>query len=239
MPRTHDAPPTSGPPPNGSGSNGLGHRTPGSTVDGNGHTPPPPGDAPGVPRRPPGPSTRPAFIVLGVAVVVLLFGFIGALVTGGGSTPTAPVTSLPTAKGAGITAVPGRHALSPIVIEGQPPDDILAAVALPKGAAAKPGSGTNNGIGLYDHSLSFTVGASEQRVIGFFRAELPALKWQIVSQGPAPKGTPGYRIVGQHPSSDGYEWEIGVTVAPTTFGTGSAAAESTSFALRLFAVTDS
>jgi hypothetical protein len=67
---------------------------------------------------------------------------------------------------------------------------------------------------------------------------LKALKWQIVSQGLPPHGTPGYRIVGQHPSSDGYEWEIGVTVAPTTFGSASTAVDTTSYRLRLFAVTD-
>jgi len=233
MPRTHDAPPATGPETNGASDRPLAS----GTANGNGHTPSPP-PATGPARRAPGPSTRLAFIVLGVAVVVLLVGFIGSVVTGGGSPPTAPPTSLPTAKGAGITATAGRHLLSPIESGGQPPGDILDAVALPSGTKASPGSATDNGIGLYDHSLTFTISVSEQRVITFFGAELPALKWQIVSQGSPPKGTPGYRIVGQHPSSDGYEWEIGVTVAPTTFGTGAGEPQSTSFTLRLFAVTD-
>ena len=234
MPRTHSASPATGPPANGSGGKGPD----GDAVGGNGHapSPAPDGDAP-FSRRAAGPNTRPAFIVLGVALVVLLVGFIGAVVTGGGTKPTAPLTSLPTAKGAGITAIPGRHGLSPIVRAGQPASDILDAVALPKGAVATPGSATDNGIGLYDRSLSFTLPVSEERLISFFRAELPALKWQVVSQGLPPKGTPGYRIVGQHPSSDGYEWEIGVTVAPTTFGSGADVHESTSFTVRLFAVT--
>jgi hypothetical protein len=166
-------------------------------------------------------------------------GFIGALATSSGSKRSVPLTSLPTAKGAGITATPGRHALAPIVKGGQPADDILDAVPLPKGTALQPGSAVNNGIGLYDHSLSFVIPVSEQRVITFFGAELPALKWQIVSQGSAPKSTPGYRIVGQHPSSDGYEWEIGITVSPTTFrSVAGSSTETTAFTLRLFAVTD-
>jgi hypothetical protein len=178
-------------------------------------------------------------IVLGVALVVLLVGFIGAVATSGGNKPKPALTSLPTAKGAGITAVPGRHALAPVVNGGQPPSDILNAVALPKGARATPHSATNNGIGLYDHSLTFATAVAQERVIVFFRAELRALKWQIESQGPAPKGTAGYRIVGQHPSSDGYEWEIGVTVSPTTFrAAAGSAAQTTEFTLRLFAVTD-
>jgi hypothetical protein len=177
--------------------------------------------------------------VLGIALVVLLAGGIGAALTSSGSAAPGPVRSLPTAKGATITAVPGRPILAPIVTAGSPPDDILDAIALPKGVTVKPGSATDNGVGLYDHSLSFEVGVSEQRVIDFFRAELPAFKWEIVSQGPPPHGAAGLRIVAQHPSSDGYEWEIGVTVAPTTFGSGSGgASDTTAFTLRMFAVTD-
>ena len=233
MPRTHDAPPATGPPRNGAARNGA------RLTAGSGGTARSPRAGAIVPRRRAGPSTKPALIVLAVAVVVLLLGFIGALATGSGSKPDTPLASLPTAKGAGITATPGRHALSPIVTAGQPASDILNAVALPKGSAVKTGSATNNGIGLYDHSLSFAISVSEQQVISFYRAELPALKWQIVSQGPAPKGTAGYRIVGQHPSSDGYEWEIGVTVSPTTFVGGSGSSkQSTAFTVRLFAVTD-
>jgi hypothetical protein len=192
-----------------------------------------------VPRRPPGPSTKPALIVIGIAAVVLLTGAIGAALTSSGSARPAPTTSLRTARGATITAVPGRSALAPIAVSGQPPGDVLDAVAMPKGATVKTGSATDNGIGLYDHSLSFSIGVSEQRVIDFFRAEMKALKWQIVTQGPPPHGAAGYEVVGQHPSSDGYEWELGVTVAPTTFGSGAdARTETTAFTLRLFAVTD-
>lgn len=190
------------------------------------------------PRRPPGPSTGPALIVVGVAALVLILGGIGAALTSSGNARPPAVHSLPTAAGATIKATPGRAALGPIVRTGEPPDDILNVVALPEGTTTKAGSATDNGVGLYDHSLSFTVGVSEQRVIDFFRAELRALKWQVISQGPPPHGAAGYEIVGQHPSSDGYEWEIGVTIAPTTFGSGArTAVETTPFTLRLFAVT--
>jgi hypothetical protein len=195
------------------------------------------GDDVGVPRGPAGPSTGPALIVLGIALVVVLAGIIGAALTSSGTATTKGATSLKTAPGATITAVPGRPVLKPIVIAGQPPDDILDAVALPKGTTVKTGSATNNGIGLYDHSLSFTIAVPEQRVIDFFRAELKAFKWEIVSQGSPPNNVPGYRIVGQHPSGDGFEWEIGVTVAPTTFGSPTVTG-MTPYTLRLFAVTD-
>jgi len=197
------------------------------------------GDGAGPPRRrPPGPSTRPALIVMGVALVVLLGGGIGAVLTHG-ATSTAPTRTGPrTVAGAGITAVSATTALRAIEVSGQPPGDIVAALVLPKGATVQAGSAENDGIGLYDRSLSFAVPVVQSKVIEFFRAELRGYRWQLVSQGPA-GDDPGYRIVGQHPSGDGYEWETGVTVEPTTFGAGTVAAgTSTAFTLRIFAVTD-
>ncbi len=194
---------------------------------------------PTAPRRPPGPSVWWAVIPLGIAALVLVAGGISAALTTSGNAQPASIRSIPTVRGATVRAVPGRGALRPIISGGQPPQDILNVVPLPEGTIVKAGSATDNGIGLYDHSLSFTVGVSEERVISFFRAELRALKWQLVTQGAPPHGAPGYQIVGQHPSDDGYEWELGVTVAPTTFGSGShATAQTTSFTMRLFAVTD-
>lgn len=210
---------------------------------GNGHSPGPPdrggsGGAP-PPPRPAGPSVKLALIVVGIATLVLLIGIIGAALTSSGSAQAPATHTLRTAAGAGITAVPGRGVLAAITADGQPPSDILNVVPVPQGTVVTAGSATDNGIGLFDHTLSFTVPVSDQKVITFYGAELKSLKWQIVSQGPAPKGTPGYRIVAQHPSEDGYEWEIGVTVAPTTFASTTAApADTTSYSLRLFAVTD-
>jgi len=235
MPRLpHDAPPA----PASSATDASGGLAPGG---GGGWPPIDNGMDDGlvVPRRPPGPSARPALIPLGIAALVLIAGGISAALTTSGNAQPAPTHSIPTVRGATIRAVPGRSALRPIVTAGQPPPDILNVVPLPAGTSVKTGSATDNGIGLYDHSLSFAAGVSEQRVISFFRAELKALKWQVVTQGPPSHGAPGYRIVGQHPSSDGYEWELGVTVAPTTFGSGpDASAQTTSFTMRLFAVTD-
>lgn len=190
-------------------------------------------------NRLPGPSARPALIPVGIAALVLLVGGIGAALTSSGSAQPAPKTSLPTVRGAGIKAVPGERSLAPIITSGEPPRDILNVVPLPEHSSVKSGSAANNTVGLYDHSLSFSVDDPEQKVIVFYRAELKALKWQLVGQGPPPHGAAGYQIVGQHPSSDGYEWEIGVTVSPTTFGSGSnGAVETTPFTVRLFAVTD-
>jgi len=164
-------------------------------------------------------------------------------VSGHQSRPTPVPTSIVTARGAGLEAVPARPLLAPIVTVGQPPDDLLDAIAVPAGSVPVAGSTTDRGVELYDRSLRFTVPATEQAVIAFFRAQLPAQHWRRLSQGPA-AGTSQYQILEQHPASDGHEWEIGVTVQPTVFPGGAASAAgapptgTTWFTMRLFAVSD-
>ncbi|HUO49205.1 MAG TPA: hypothetical protein VMU09_10255, partial [Acidimicrobiales bacterium] len=89
-------------------------------------------------------------------------------------------------------------------------------------------------VGLYDRSLGFTDPNPQADVIAFYRAELPAQGWKILSQGPPHTGT-GYEILGRLAGTDGYYWEVGVTVSPTTFA---GAAQTTPFTIRLFAVSD-
>jgi hypothetical protein len=203
----------------------------------NDHGPGPgPSGAEGPARRPPGPSTRPALIVLGLILLLFFLGLVLEIVSGSQSRPTVAPTSIATARGAVLEAVPARPLLKAITTVGQPPDDLLNALAVPRGATPVPGSAVDRGVELYDRSLRFEVAASEQDVISFFRAQLPAQHWRRLSQGPAAK-VPGYQILEQHPASDGHEWEIGVTVSPTAFAPASTA-DTTSFTLRLFSVSD-
>jgi hypothetical protein len=136
-----------------------------------------------------------------------------------------------------LHAVPGRPLLKAITGSGEPPDDLLNALALPKGATPVPSSAINQGVESYDRSLQFEVSATQQDVISFFRAQLPSQHWTRLSQGPTgPAGTE-YLILEQHPASDGNEWDLGVTVSPTFFG-AQASAGTTAFTLRLYAVSD-
>jgi hypothetical protein len=179
---------------------------------------------------------------LGLILFLFLLGVGLEVVSGTQSRPTAAPTSIPTARGAVLHAVPARPLLGAIIVKGQPPDDLLNALAVPRGTTSVAGSATERGVELYDRSLRLVVAASEQDVISFFRAQLPALHWRRLSQGPASTG-PGYLILEQHPASDGHEWDLGVTVSPTSFGapagtSTSAAGGTTAFTLRLFSVSD-
>jgi hypothetical protein len=236
MPSPDDSP--GGPDPTGRGaattavdarSKGHGHN---GSPNGNG------ADAaePVARRRPPGPSTKPALIVVGLTVLLFLVGVGLELLSGSQSRPTASPTKIATARGAGLHAVPARPLLKAIITTGQPPDDLLNALALPKGATPTASSAINRGVESYDRSLQFGVAATQQEVITFFRAQLPAQHWTRLSQGPTGSAGTQYLILEQHPASDGNEWDIGVTVSPTFFG--AQASGTTSFTLRLFSVSD-
>jgi hypothetical protein len=188
--------------------------------------------------------------------VIFTVGVVLEVLSGSQSRPTPAPTSIATAPGAVLHAVPARPLLRSIVTVGEPPDDLLNALAVPRGTTPVPGTALNRGVELYDRSLRLVVPATEQAVISFFRAQLPAQHWRRLSQGPAK--VPGYQILEQHPASDGHEWEVGVTVSPTVFpgpapssaGSGptgpappgsaptAPATGTTSFTLRLFSVSD-
>jgi hypothetical protein len=210
-------------------------------------------------RRPlPGPSTRPALLVFGIIAVLFLLGFVLETVSSNQSKPVAAPHSVVTARGAVLRAVPARPLLRAIVGSGQPPSDLLNALAVPAGSTAVPASTTDRGVELYDRSIRIVVPASEQNVIAFFRAQLPSMHWKRLSQGPASAGSTsatsgaggGYQILEQHPASDGHEWEVGITVSPTQFAPASSGAvpsspsasapgrDATAFTLRLFSQGD-
>jgi len=225
---------------------------PAAAVSGNGHGPRPPlggagegGDAGGTGgvrrRRGPGPTVWPATIVVGVALVVMVSGAVAAIFSTGPASSGSGTPAPKSVPGAPVGAQGAAHALAPISTPGRPPANVVGAVVLPDGAAVVQGSATDQSVGLYDRSLGFTVGLSQATVISFYRAELPAQGWKILSQGPPQLGS-GFEILGQIAGTDGYYWELGVTVSPTAFGSGgtgtSAAAQTTPFTLRLFAVSD-
>jgi hypothetical protein len=189
------------------------------------------------PAPPPRPNftMKPAMIVGGLAVVILLaFSVAGALTHTATTTGTPPTGTL-AVKGSGLRAVSATKGLSAIEQDGEPPANVLDAITLPVGAVV--GSSTNPGLGsTFDHEVSFSVGASQQAVLTFYKAELHAFGWRTVTSGPATH-TPGQQIVGQLAGDDGFYWQLGVIVAPSTFGT-SGTADVTKFTLRVLQVDD-
>jgi len=190
------------------------------------------------PKGMPGPSVKLALIVVALAVFIVILGLIALAFTG--TKPVAAPTSIKTAKGSPLAAIPAATDLAPMISGGEPPDDIVNAIALPKGSI--PGATYNNTQAAqgYDEQRLFTVDTSQQNVISFFEAELPSLGWHLQSKGPA-RNQNGYEVLAQRAGSDANYWQIGAVVSPTTFPTSGAGAKSgvTQFEIRLFQISDS
>lgn len=184
------------------------------------------------------PSMRPALLVLGVAVIVLsLFG-LGAVLTGNGSRPPGAAHGTHRVVGTSLLAVPAGPLLAPIQSNGSPPANITANLTVPQGTQARGhagGAGTQ-----YDAHVDLAVTASQAAVVAFFRSELPRQGWKVFSVGPAVHQPLATEVLAQKPGTDGWYWELGAVVEPTTFASSAvpATAETTRFTLRLFQRSD-
>ena len=186
----------------------------------------------------PGPSVKLASIVFLLALGITVVGFLaqGFL----GSNPPAPApSSVATAKGSPLRAIPGAPDLAPLVSGGEPPNDIVNAVVLPAGSL--PGAVIDDTAAAesYDEQREFTLYEPQQKIITFFEVELLAQGWKDESKGPA-KDQPGYEVLAERAGSDGYYWEIGAVVTATTFPSSGPGAKTgvTQFEVRLFQVSD-
>jgi hypothetical protein len=192
------------------------------------------------PLRPPssrGVSIRPAMVVLALALLIVgLFVTLG-LVT---STRVAPVHSVTggVVPGSALRAIAAAAALAPIVVDGQPPTDVRNAVFLPTGSVRLSSADDTSSAGQYDEEVTLRSAASQGAVVGFFAADMRFEGWQVFDRGPAPHDPGALEVLGKIAGSDGYYWEMGATVAATTFGAGAPPAGWTDFSIRLFQIDD-
>lgn len=185
------------------------------------------------PQRPAGRpvSMKPAAIVLGLAIVVL------AVFAGGAAlfraTPAKTPSQTPAAvSGTALRAVGARQALGPIISAGQPPNNVLNAVVVPAGVRRVSTIDYSAEASQYDQAVVLSVGGSQAAVIDFYKTEMKRAGWHIESTGPADQ-QPGIEVLGQIPGDDGWFWELGTVVAPSTFGASGTGAARTRFTLRL------
>ncbi|MFZ0665452.1 MAG: hypothetical protein WAM97_06830 [Acidimicrobiales bacterium] len=191
------------------------------------------------PKGMPGPSVKLALIVVAIAVVIVVLGLFAQGFESSNPSESAP-SSVATAKGSPIKAIPARSDLSPLIQSGEPPDDIVNAVVLPVGS--QPGTVIDNTLAAegYDEQRLFTLNEPEQKIISFYEAELPAEGWHVQSKG-TPHNQTGFEVLAQRAGSDGYYWEIGAVISPTTFPASGPDAKSglTKFEIRLYQESDS
>jgi hypothetical protein len=174
----------------------------------------------------------PALVVLGIAVAIVLVGTVAsALDSGRAPAPTVHHVTIP--DGTVVPLVPGRTALRSIVSAGQPPADIIGNLAVPAGSPAVRTVDVDQGVSQFDRTVSFTGHLATDQVADVYRTLLPRLGWKVIYDGAqARQQGPGSEVLAKRGSGDGFYWEVGVVVSPTT-STG-----TTPFSLELFELSD-
>jgi hypothetical protein len=193
------------------------------------------------PRRPPSPggvSIRPAMIVVGLAALILVaFVTIGVVSSQSPAAVKHSATAVVVPGGA-LQALPAAGLLSPIVSGGEPPNNIVNAVALPVGSVRISHRNNSAGAGQYDAQVTFGSDDSQAALVAFYAADMKAQGWQISDQGAARNDPGALEVLGKLAGSDGYYWEMGATVNATTFPPGGPPRGTTHFTVRLFQVPD-
>ena len=178
-------------------------------------------------------SMRAAMIVPGIGVLILVL-FIGAgFLTSNPVQKTKTATGAFSVAGSPLRAVPGMHALKVITVSGQPPGNIINAVSVPEGATQTAHENNSAAAQEYDAQITLRIDQSQAALENFYKLVMKKQGWQIVSTGPADHVTGGLEVLGKKAGSDGFYWEMGAVISPTSFGAGTPAAGATSFSLQL------
>ncbi|HXA33398.1 MAG TPA: hypothetical protein VNV87_14170 [Acidimicrobiales bacterium] len=173
----------------------------------------------------------PAVIVLVIALVIVIGGITASALTSGTLT-TLKVQSVTLSDGTVVHLEPGTQALKPIAGNGEPPADILAAVAVPAGATTTGSLNSDQNTTQFDRTVNFTSTLPAFRVHDFYQALFKQLGWKLIGNGPDTYQAGSTQLLAEKGSNDGFYWEAGVVVSPTT------SAGVTPFTLRLFEVAD-
>jgi hypothetical protein len=175
-------------------------------------------DVPEVPPAPRPPLTTttslwPAGLILGLAVVMLGVFMLIDFATNKGVV-TVPTTIPTVVGGLPLDSKPGA-ALQYCLQSEEVPRNIDSAFIVPEKTVPRPGANTPDlGAGEYDcYEPMATTGASSGALIKFFDTQLEARGWNLFSKG-ASNGDA--QSLFQKAGSDGFYWELGVTVNKTT-----------------------
>jgi hypothetical protein len=186
-------------------------------------------------------SMRPALVVVGIAAGLILAFSVFAGITNQGSGTVSDAKGTPTkVRGTPLKAIRAADALKSIQQPGEPPSNIVDAVRVP--TSARVVSHTNNGgeADQYDEQVELSVTGSQADLIDFYQVEMQSLGWHIFSTGAATNLPGGIQVLGQKAGDDGWYWDMGAIISPTTFPTSGAntGADVTKMTIRLFQVPD-
>lgn len=199
------------------------------------------------PAAPPRVRAGPALIVLGIVGVIVVGGSLLALLPGrAGSISGSTDSTNSKATYAGIAAVGATRDLGSIQTNGSIPAGIETALVVPVGAKLDGSHNYDGGNGSFDRQINLTVSYAAKSVVTFYRDALKAQGWQLSGTQPSTSanGATGTETLAQRPASDGYYWQVGVTVIPQsesispTLGGGTSSSGSSVVQLRVLQAPD-
>jgi hypothetical protein len=176
----------------------------------------------------------PAIVILGIAVFILLAGVLASALISG-SSPTETLRSVTIPGKTVVPLTPATTALHSIVGSGEPPADILGNLAVPAGSTVRGTLDSDQNSGQFDRTVSFTSGTlAPPQLVDTFHALLAKLGWQVIytGAGTGAHGGNGTEVLAKRGSGDGFYWEVGVVVSPTT------SAGITPYSVELFQLPD-
>ncbi len=135
-----------------------------------------------------------------IALLVMTIGTLSGLPTGG-KKQNLPIN---------MASMSAAEDFSPVTPEGLVPSDVLAALLIPQHSTRTGFHNYDQGNGPYDRGISIMVRSNANATRSFFTAALNDRAWKILSSQAVNNGT---EILALHSGSDGYFWEIGVTIA--------------------------
>ena len=181
---------------------------------------------------------RPAMIVLGLAVLIV-GAFVALAILSSRSPARVRAGGVPSAvPGSPLQAEPAAGALRPIVGSGIPPSNIINAVTVPVGSVRISHENNAASAGQFDAQVTLRSDDSQGALLAFFASSMHQQGWQVFDRGPAANKPGTLEVLGKLAGTDGYYWEMGATISPTTFGPGAPPAGETDFTVRLLQQND-
>ena len=188
-------------------------------------------------EHPPRASLRPALVVIGIVALIVLGGGLLAILssksarthnstTGTGTLPSHLIIE-------GVHLDPARAFLVKTEHNALIPQDIISSLYLPTDVDLTKVINLDNGNGPFDRQINLTSAGSENQFVKAYTTLLNQYGWKQsgIESVAGPIGSKGTELLSQHPSRDGYNWEVGVTIT-----TNAEVAQPTRIAMRLLQV---
>ena len=188
---------------------------------------------PAGPRFQPVSIRGPALIVLGIALFIVIAGVVASAVDSGNA-PTTSIRSIAIRGSTVVPLTPATSAMKSIVTASGPPADIMGNMDVPASSQVTHSVNTDQGQAQFDRTVYSTTPLSSDQVVDVYRALLPRLGWQVIYAGAGigGHGGQGTEVLAKKGSGDGFYWEVGAVVSPTT------SAGTTPFSVELFQLPD-